>query len=302
MEWEYSPAPESSAIADIKDRYLPFIDGAFKEGSGEDRDTINPGTGERLSTVSTVGRDRHVDRAVKAARRAYEDVWSPMPGAERGKYLFRIARGIAERSRELAVVETLDNGKPIKETRDFDVPAAAQHFFYHAGWADKLQHLGLGPGAATARCCGPGHSVELSAADGCLENRAGAGCGNTVVIKPAETTPLSILVLAEIIADAELPPGVVNIVAGAGDVGSTLVNHPGIDKVAFTGSTAVGRRIQRGCGRPTITRAWRQGRQHRLRGRGAGPGRRGDHQRHLLQSGPGVLCRIPAPGAGVDRR
>jgi hypothetical protein len=144
MDWEYSPAPESSSIADIRDRYLPFIDGAFREGSGEDRDTINPGTGEGLSTVSTVtGAD--IDRAVKSARRAYEEVWSSMPGAERGKYLLRIARVIAERSRELAVVETLDNGKPIKETRDFDVPAAAEHFFYHAGWADKLQHLGLGP-------------------------------------------------------------------------------------------------------------------------------------------------------------
>ena len=241
MEWEYSPAPESSAIADIKDRYLPFIDGTFKEGSGEDRDTINPGTGERLSTVSTVnGTD--IDRAVKAARRAYEDVWSPMPGAERGKYLFRIARGIAERSRELAVVETLDNGKPIKETRDFDVPAAAQHFFYHAGWADNTH--GLGPAPQPLGVAGqviPWNFPLLMAA---WKIAPALAAGNTVVIKPAETTPLSILVLAEIIADAELPPGVVNIVAGAGDVGSTLVNHPGIDKVAFTGSTAVGR-IQR---------------------------------------------------------
>jgi aldehyde dehydrogenase (NAD+) len=244
MEWEYSPAPESSAIADIKDRYLPFIDGSFKEGSAEDRDTINPGTGERLSTVSTVDAS-DVDRAVKAARRAYQDVWSQLPGAERGKYLFRIARAIAERSRELAVVETLDNGKPIKETRDFDVPAAAQHFFYHAGWADKLQHLGLGPVPRPLGVAGqviPWNFPLLMAA---WKIAPALAAGNTIVIKPAETTPLSILVLAEIIADADLPPGVVNIVTGAGDVGSALLNHPGIDKVAFTGSTAVGRRLQR---------------------------------------------------------
>jgi aldehyde dehydrogenase (NAD+) len=244
MKWEYSAAPESSAIADIKDRYLPFIDGSFKEGSGEDRDTINPGTGERLSTVSTV-KAADIDRAVKAARRAYQDVWSKMPGAARGKYLFRIARLVAERSRELAVVETLDNGKPIKETRDFDVPTTAQHFFYHAGWADKLQHLGLGPAPQPLGVAGqviPWNFPLLMAA---WKIAPALAAGNTVVIKPAETTPLSILVLAEIIADADLPPGVVNIVTGAGDVGSALVNHAGIDKVAFTGSTAVGRRIQR---------------------------------------------------------
>src|SRR6476659_1246084 len=243
MEWEYSPAPESSAIADIKDRYLPFIDGTFKEGNGEDRETINPGTAKRLSTVSTVN-DADIDRAVNAARQAYENVWSDMPGAERGKYLFRIARGIAERSRELAVVETLDNGKPIKETRDFDVPAAAQHFFYHAGWADKLQHLGLGPAPHPLGVAGqviPWNFPLLMAA---WKIAPALAAGNTVVIKPAETTPLSILVLAEIIADADLPPGLVNVVTGAGDVGAALVNHPGIDKVAFTGSTEVGRQIQ----------------------------------------------------------
>ena len=185
-----------------------------------------------------------LDRAVAAARRAYEKVWAPMSGAERGKYLFRIARGIAERARELAVVETLDNGKPIKETRDFDVPTAAQHFFYHAGWADKLQHLGLGAGPRPLGVAGqviPWNFPLLMAA---WKIAPALAAGNTVVIKPAETTPLSILVLAEVIADADLPPGVVNIVPGAGDVGSTLVNHPGLDKVAFTGSTAVGRSIQ----------------------------------------------------------
>jgi aldehyde dehydrogenase (NAD+) len=242
--WEYAPAPESSAVGAIKDRYLPFIDGSFVEGHGEDRETINPGTAERLSVVSTVDAT-DIDRAVAAARRAYEKVWSRMSGAERGKYLFRIARGIAERSRELAVVETLDNGKPIKETRDFDVPTAAQHFFYHAGWADKLQHLGLGPSPQPLGVAGqviPWNFPLLMAA---WKIAPALAAGNTVVIKPAETTPLSILVLAEIVADADLPPGVVNIVTGAGDVGSVLVTHPGIDKVAFTGSTAVGRRIQR---------------------------------------------------------
>ena len=237
-------APESSAIAAIKDRYLPYIDGTFVEGGGADFDSINPGTGEKLSTVSTVNA-ADVDRAVAAARRAYDKVWSPMSGSERGKYLFRIARGIAERARELAVVETLDNGKPIKETRDFDVPTAAQHFFYHAGWADKLQHLGLGPTPASLGVAGqviPWNFPLLMAA---WKIAPALAAGNTVVIKPAETTQLSILVLAEIIADAGLPPGVVNIVTGAGDIGSTLVSHPGLDKVAFTGSTAVGRRIQR---------------------------------------------------------
>ena len=209
-----------------------------------DLDTVNPGTGEKLACVSTVNA-ADIDKAVAAARRAYDTVWSPMSGAERGKYLFRIARGIAERARELAVVETLDNGKPIKETRDFDVPTAAQHFFYHAGWADKLQHLGLGSAPASLGVAGqviPWNFPLLMAA---WKIAPALAAGNTVVIKPAETTQLSILVLAEIIADAGLPPGVVNVVTGAGDVGSALVTHPGLDKVAFTGSTAVGRRIQR---------------------------------------------------------
>ncbi|MET1005187.1 MAG: aldehyde dehydrogenase family protein, partial [Propionibacteriaceae bacterium] len=184
------------------------------------------------------------DAAVRAARRAYDEVWSRMPGAERGKYLFRIARGIAERARELAVVETLDNGKPIKETRDFDVPTAAQHFFYHAGWADKLGHLGLGPDPRSLGVAGQVIPWNFPLLMASWKIAPALAAGNTVVIKPAESTPLSILVLAEIIADADLPPGVVNILTGAGDVGTALVTHPGIDKVAFTGSTAVGRKIQ----------------------------------------------------------
>ena len=243
LDWEYAPAPESRAIGRVQERYLPFIDGKFVEGSGPDLDSISPGTAEVLSTVSTVAA-ADLDTAVAAARRAYEKVWSVISGAERGRYLFRIARGIAERSRELAVVETLDNGKPIKETRDFDVPAAAQHVFYHAGWADKLNHLGLGPAPRPLGVAGqviPWNFPLLMAA---WKIAPALAAGNTVVIKPAETTPLSLLVLAEIIADADLPPGVVNVVPGAGDVGAALVTHPGLDKVAFTGSTAVGRQIQ----------------------------------------------------------
>jgi len=243
MDWEYAPAPESAAIGRVAERYRPYIDGAFVDGCGDDMKSINPGLGTPHTTVSTVdGSD--VDRAVEAARRAQTRVWGRMGGAERGKYLFRIARGIAERARELAVVETLDNGKPIKETRDFDVPTAAQHFFYYAGWADKLGHLGLGSDPRPLGVAGqviPWNFPLLMAA---WKIAPALAAGNTVVIKPAETTSVSILVLAEILADADLPPGVVNIVTGAGDVGSTLVTHPGIDKVAFTGSTAVGRRIQ----------------------------------------------------------
>jgi aldehyde dehydrogenase (NAD+) len=243
MEWEYDPAPESEAIAAVQERYLPFIDGKFVEGGGDDLITINPGRGEQLSTVSTVN-DADLDTAIQAARRAYEGPWSQMSGLIRGKYLFRIARGIAERARELAVLESLDNGKPIKETRDFDVPSAAQHFFYHAGWADKLGHLGFGPDPKSLGVAGqviPWNFPLLMAA---WKIAPALAAGNTVVIKPAETTPLSILALAEIIADADLPPGVVNVVPGAGDVGAALVKHPGIDKVAFTGSTAVGKQIQ----------------------------------------------------------
>jgi aldehyde dehydrogenase (NAD+) len=242
--WTYAPAPESAAIADVKDRYLPFVDGAFVEGRGEDADTFNPGTAQTLAAVSqsTV---EDVDAAVAAARRAYEDVWGPMSGAERGRYLFRIARGLAERARELAVLESLDNGKPIRETRDFDVPTAAQHFFYHAGWADKLGHLGLGPAPRSLGVAAQVIPWNFPLLMASWKIAPALAAGNTVVIKPAETTPLSVLVLAEVMADAGLPPGVVNVVTGAGDIGSALVNHPGVDKVAFTGSTAVGREIQR---------------------------------------------------------
>ena len=243
MDFEYAPAPESPAIGRLQERYLPFIDGEFVEGGGTDLVSLNPATTKQLTTVSTVDTDG-IDTAVAAARRAHSRVWSRMSGAERAKYLYRIARGVAERARELAVVEALDNGKPIKETRDFDVPTAAQHFFYHAGWADKLQHLGLGPAPRSLGVAGQVIPWNFPLLMASWKIAPALAAGNTVVIKPAETTPLSILVLAEIIADADLPPGVVNVLTGAGDLGAALVNHSGIDKVAFTGSTAVGKQIQ----------------------------------------------------------
>ena len=243
LEWEYAPAPESAATGRLRDRYQMYVGGRFVDGRGDDIKSINPATEEPLASVSTASTS-DVDAAVAAARTAYDTVWSRISPAERGKYLYRIARGIAERARELAVVETLDNGKPIKESRDVDIPTASAHFFYHAGWADKLQHAGFGAAPGPLGVAGqviPWNFPLLMAA---WKIAPALAAGNTVVIKPAETTPLSILVLAEIIADADLPPGVVNIITGAGDIGAALVNHPGIDKVAFTGSTDVGKQIQ----------------------------------------------------------
>ncbi|MDQ2587202.1 aldehyde dehydrogenase family protein [Saccharothrix yanglingensis] len=242
--WEYAPAPESRDIANLKPTYRMFVDGQFVEGGGEPLKTINPGTEEVLAEVSTAT-TADVDKAVKAARRAYDRVWGRMPGSERAKYLFRIARLVQERGRELAVLESLDNGKPIKESRDVDVPTAAAHFFYHAGWADKLGYAGHGPDPRPLGVAGqviPWNFPLLMAA---WKIAPALACGNTVVLKPAETTPLTALVLAEIIQQADLPPGVVNILPGAGDVGAAVVNHPDVDKVAFTGSTDVGKAIQR---------------------------------------------------------
>jgi len=242
--FDYAPAPESRDIANLRPSYRMFLDGEFVEGGGEPLKTINPATEEVLAEISTASAS-DVDRAVKAARRAQDRVWGRMAGAERAKYIFRIARMVAERSRELAVLESLDNGKPIKESRDVDVPTASAHFFYHAGWADKLEHAGYGPAPKPIGVAGqviPWNFPLLMAA---WKIAPALACGNTVVLKPAETTPLSALVLAEIIQQAELPAGVVNILPGAGDVGAELVNHPGVDKIAFTGSTEVGKIIQR---------------------------------------------------------
>jgi len=241
--WSYAPAPESAALADLRPGYRPFIDGEFVDGNGAPLKTVNPATEETLAEVSTADAS-DVDRAVAAARRAYEQVWGPMPGAERAKYLFRIARIVAERARELAVLETLDNGKPIRESRDVDVPAAAAHLFHHAGWADKLGYAGFGPQPRPLGVVGaviPWNFPLLMAA---WKIAPALACGNTVVLKPAETTPLTALVLAGIAAEAGLPPGVLNVLPGAGDVGATLVGHADLDKVAFTGSTEVGKQIQ----------------------------------------------------------
>ena len=244
-DWEYAPAPESRAIGRLRESYGMFVDGEFSGGDGGTLKTVNPADEEVLAEVAVAG-EADVDRAVAAARRAYETTWGPMPGRDRAKYLFRIARIVQERSRELAVLETLDNGKPIKESRDVDVPLAAAHFFYHAGWADKLAYAI--PGRPDPRPLGvagqviPWNFPLLMAA---WKLAPALAAGNTVVLKPAETTPLTALVLAEICQQADLPPGVVNVLPGAGATGAALVRHPGIDKVAFTGSTEVGREIQR---------------------------------------------------------
>ncbi|KWX02459.1 Aldehyde dehydrogenase [Carbonactinospora thermoautotrophica] len=243
--FEYAPAPESRAIVDIKPSYGLFVNGEFVESvDGRPIKTVSPATEEVLAEVAAAG-EQDVDRAVQAARRAYETTWSKLPGKERAKYLFRIARIIQERARELAVLETLDNGKPIRESRDVDIPLVAAHFFYYAGWADKLEYAGFGPDPRPLGVAGqviPWNFPLLMLA---WKVAPALACGNTVVLKPAETTPLTALRFAEICQQADLPPGVVNIVTGAGETGSYLVSHPGVDKVAFTGSTEVGKRIAR---------------------------------------------------------
>ncbi len=248
---EYDPAPESAAIARLRESYGLFIGGAFVEAAdGATFETLNPATEEPLARVAQAG-EADVAAAVAAARRAYDKVWRKTTGPQRSKYLFRIARLIQERSRELAVLESLDNGKPIRESRDIDVPLAAAHFFYYAGWADKLEHAGFGPDPRPLGVAGqiiPWNFPLLMAA---WKLAPALAAGNTCVLKPAETTPLSALVLAEILQQAELPDGVVNVVTGDGSTGAALVASP-VDKVAFTGSTEVGKVIQRRlAGRPT---------------------------------------------------
>lgn len=244
-EWTYDPAPESRSAATIDKQYDLFIDGKWtKPSSGKYFNTINPANEEKLSEVADANA-ADVDKAVQSARKAYENVWRKMPAKERGKYVFRIARMIQEKARELAIIETLDGGKPIRESRDFDVPTAANHFFYYAGWADKLEYAfpnRLPQPLGVAGQVIPWNFPLLMAA---WKIAPAIATGNTVVLKPAETTPLSALKLAEIIAESGLPPGVVNIVTGAGATGAAIVNHPGVDKIAFTGSTDVGKIIQR---------------------------------------------------------
>ena len=243
MSFEYAPAPESRAIVRIKPKYGHFIGGNFVAGS-KHFPTINPATEEILSQIALAGK-AEVDAAVKAARKAYTSTWSKMSGKERGKYLFRIARIMQERAREFAVLETLDNGKPIRESRDTDIPLAAAHFFYHAGWADKLEYAGLGTSPKPLGVAGqiiPWNFPLLMLA---WKIAPALAAGNTVVLKPAESTPLTALLFAEVCQQAELPTGVVNIVTGDGTTGALIVNHPGIDKIAFTGSTEVGKIIAR---------------------------------------------------------
>ncbi|MDF8263054.1 aldehyde dehydrogenase family protein [Luteipulveratus flavus] len=243
-KFEYAPAPESRAIVDLASSYGLFINGELVDGTGSSFKTINPATEEHLADIAEASA-ADVDAAVRAARAAQTRVWGRMSGAERGKYLFRIARIMQERSRELAVLETLDNGKPIKESRDVDVPTAAAHFFYHAGWADKLEYAGLGTSPRPLGVVGqviPWNFPLLMLA---WKIAPALATGNTVVLKPAETTPLTALLFAEICQQADLPPGVVNIVTGAGETGRALVEHPDVDKIAFTGSTEVGKAIAR---------------------------------------------------------
>src|SRR6188472_2997792 len=238
----YAPAPESRSVVDIRSSYGLFVNGEFTEGHGKAFKTISPATEEVLAEVAEAD-EADVDAAIRSARRAYTRVWSRMSGAERAKYLFRIARIIQERSRELAVLESIDNGKPIRESRDVDIPLVAAHFFYYAGWADKLEYAVRDPRPlGVAGQVIPWNFPLLMLA---WKIAPALACGNTVVLKPAETTPLTALAFAEICRQADLPPGVVNIVTGAGETGQALVEHAGVDKVAFTGSTDVGRQIAR---------------------------------------------------------
>jgi aldehyde dehydrogenase (NAD+) len=243
--WQYAPAPESTDHVHIDDQYGHFIGGEFVEPEGDRYfDTINPATEDRLASIA-VGDEADVDRAVRAARKAYSGAWGRMKAAERGKYIYRIARVLQERAREFAVIESLDGGKPIRESRDIDIPLSAAHFFYYAGWADKLEYAFPGRRPRSLGVAGqiiPWNFPLLMAA---WKIAPALACGNTVVLKPAETTPLTAMKLAEVIRDADLPPGVVNIVTGAGDTGAAIVGHADIDKIAFTGSTEVGRVIQR---------------------------------------------------------
>ena len=242
-EWTYAPAPESRDVVPLRERYGHFVGGEWLEPS-ETYTTICPATEEPLAEVGQATPEE-VDLAVEAARGAYENGWSSLPGSERAKYLFRIARILQERAREFAVLESLNGGKPIKESRDVDLPLAAAHFFYYAGWADKLEYAFPNRKPKPLGVAGqiiPWNFPLLMLA---WKIAPALACGNTVVLKPAETTPLTALLFCDVLRQAELPPGVVNIVTGDGSTGAALVKHPDIDKIAFTGSTEVGKAIQR---------------------------------------------------------
>ena len=302
-DWTYASAPESRDIVQIRDRYGYYVGGEWLEPA-ETYETISPRDEEPLAAVGQASAE-DVGRAVAAARTAYADGWSSLPGSERAKYLFRIARILQERSREFAVLESLNGGKPIKESRDVDLPLAAAHFFYYAGWADKLEYAFPNRRPRPVGVAGqiiPWNFPLLMLA---WKVAPALACGNTVVLKPAETTPLTALLFCDVLRQAELPDGVVNIVTGDGRTGAALVESEDVDKIAFTGSTEVGKEIQRrlaGTGKKPHARARRQGREHRLRRRGARPGGRGDRQRDLLQPGARLLRRLAALRPGVDLR
>jgi aldehyde dehydrogenase (NAD+) len=243
VDWTYAPAPESRDVVRLQERYGHFVGGEWLEAA-ETYETISPASEEPLAAVGQ-GTAADVDRAVAAAREAFADGWSGLPGSERAKYLFRIARLLQERSREFAVLESLNGGKPIKESRDVDVPLAAAHFFYYAGWADKLEYAFPNRQPHPVGVAGqiiPWNFPLLMLA---WKVAPALACGNTVVLKPAETTPLTALLFCDVLRQAELPPGVVNIVTGDGRTGAALVEHEHVDKIAFTGSTEVGKAIQR---------------------------------------------------------
>ncbi len=244
-DWKYAPAPESTDHISFKKQYDLFINGKFvKPNSGKYYDTINPATEEKIASIAEAN-EKDVDIAVKAAKTAYDKTWSKMPAKERAKYIFRIARLIQEKARELSVIETMNGGKAIRESRDIDVPLAANHFFYYAGWADKLEYAFPNRNPKSLGVAGqiiPWNFPLLMAA---WKIAPALATGNTVVLKPAETTPLTCLKLAEIIQESGLPDGVVNIVTGFGPTGAALVNHPLVNKIAFTGSTGVGKWIQK---------------------------------------------------------
>lgn len=245
INWEYAPAPESTGHINLKDKYDLFIDGKWvKPSSGKYFDSTNPANKKKLASVAHAN-EKDVDKAVKAARKAYENVWSKLAPSERAKYIYRIARLMQERAREFAVIESLDAGKVIRESRDVDVPLACNHFFYYAGWADKLEYAFPNRKVGSLGVAGqiiPWNFPLLMAA---WKIAPALATGNTVVLKPAETTSLTALKLAEIIEESGLPAGVVNIVTGFGDTGAAIVNHSDVDKIAFTGSTAVGKIIQK---------------------------------------------------------
>ncbi|HIF14283.1 MAG TPA: aldehyde dehydrogenase family protein [Bacteroidetes bacterium] len=243
--WQYAPAPESADHFKIKKRYDLFINGKFvKPTSGKYFDSTNPANGQKIAEVAYAN-EKDVDKAVKAARDAYENVWSKLPKKEIGKYIYRIARLIQERAREFAVLESIDGGKPIRESRDIDIPLVAAYFFYNAGWADKLNYAFPGKTPKSLGVAGQVIPWNFPLLMASWKIAPALAAGNTVVIKPAETTSLTALLLAEVIQEADLPPGVVNIVTGFGDTGAAIVNHPDVNKVAFTGSTNVGKIIQK---------------------------------------------------------